>query len=100
MDRTLFLYDGELSKVYAIQNALMEKFMDLMPGLKSNWNKGFSLISKYNIQVGKEEMDNGGKLNPSDMTAPAFGLSSLAFHKTNWTCKFMRHIVQEFVSKI
>lgn len=74
------LYDGTLSKVYAIQNAAFGKVYGFNAGLEIKLGLGFSLISKYNVQIGKEEMENS-EVKPSRHAAPAFGLTSFAFHK-------------------
>lgn len=75
------LFDGQMSKVYAIQNAAYGNVYGGNIGVEVKISKEFSLSSRYNFQAGVEEMDNG-TVSPSRHAAPAFGVTRLSF-KTN-----------------
>jgi len=77
------LYDGILSKVYAIQNAANANVYGFNLGLEIKLLAGFVFTTRYNYQVGKEEMDNG-IISPSRHAAPAFGISQLTYSKNKF----------------
>ncbi len=70
------LYDGQISKVYAIQNAAYGNVYGGNVGVEIKVTKEFSLSSRYNFQKGVEEMDNG-LVSPSRHASPAFGVTRL-----------------------
>lgn len=72
------LYNGQLSKVYAIQNAAYGTVAGINAGFELKLPAGFSLSARYNYQKGTEEMDNG-ELSPSRHAAPAFGIVRLNY---------------------
>lgn len=74
------IYAGELSKVYAIQNAAFEKVYGFHAGIKLNMGEGFSVMSKYNYQNGNEEMENG-TVSSARHAAPAFGETTFQFKR-------------------
>lgn len=74
------LYNGTLSKVEAIQNAALATVKGCLAGVEIKPGHGFTLISKYNIQSGEEELDNGN-ISPSRHAAPNFGTTSLLWTK-------------------
>ncbi len=74
------LYDGQLSRVYAIQNAAYGTVYGFNTGIELKLPSGFSLSARYNYQLGREEMDNGD-VNPSRHAAPAFGITRLSYQK-------------------
>lgn len=74
------MFDGEMSKVYAIQNAAYGTVYGFNAGIEIKLPSGFSLSSRYNYQLGKEEMDNGD-VSPSRHAAPAFGITRLSYQK-------------------
>ncbi|MCQ0110365.1 TonB-dependent receptor [Zhouia amylolytica] len=73
------VYDGELSKVQAIQNGAQAEVYGVQLGLEAKLAKGFSLLSKLNLQKGEEELDNGEK-SPSRHAAPFFGITKFTYH--------------------
>ncbi len=75
------LFDGQMSKVYAIQNAAYGNVYGGNVGIEVKISKEFTLSSRYNFQTGVEELDNG-VVSPSRHAAPAFGLTRLTL-KTN-----------------
>jgi hemoglobin/transferrin/lactoferrin receptor protein len=81
------LYDGKMSKVYAIQNAAHATVYGFNAGLEIKLPSGFSLSSRYNYQLGKEEMENG-VVSPSRHAAPAFGITRLSYQKDKLLMQF------------
>jgi hemoglobin/transferrin/lactoferrin receptor protein len=71
-------YNGEISRVQAIQNAAYGYVYGGFIELEVKVISGFSLLSRFNYQRGFEEMDNGD-LSPSRHAAPAFGLAALKY---------------------
>ncbi len=85
------VYDGVLSKVYAIQNAAFGQVYGLSAGFEWLFFSGLSLNGKYNYQVGTEEM-NSGVISPSRHAAPAFGLLSLTYTRDKMVLQFYGQI--------
>ncbi len=73
------LYQGEMSRVQAIQNAANANVYGLQAGVEVKLPAGFSFSSDLNYQVGEEELDDGSK-SPSRHAAPLFGQSRLSFN--------------------
>jgi hemoglobin/transferrin/lactoferrin receptor protein len=71
-------YDGELSRVQAIQNAAMAKVWGIQAGLEVKLMEGFGLSSNLTWQKGEEELDNG-TLDPLRHAAPLFGITRLSY---------------------
>lgn len=71
-------YDGELSRVQAIQNAAVAHVFGIQAGIEVKLPGGFTFSSDYNIQKGEEELDDGST-SPSRHAAPAFGVSRLTY---------------------
>lgn len=74
------LYNGIMSKAYSIQNAAFAEIYGFHAGFEIDLPLGFYLSSRYNVQIGKEELNNGATTN-SRHAAPAFGLSTLGYKK-------------------
>ena len=72
------VYDGELSQVQAMQNAALATVYGFQAGMEVKLPAGFSASSRYNMQVGEEELDDGS-VSPSRHAAPAFGISRLMY---------------------
>jgi hemoglobin/transferrin/lactoferrin receptor protein len=81
------LYDGQMSKVYAIQNAAYGTVYGLSAGIECKLPSGFSISSRYNFQSGKEETDNGD-LSPSRHASPAFGHTRISYRKDKLLMQF------------
>ena len=73
-------YNGKMSKAYSIQNAAFAEIYGFHAGFEIDLPLGFYLSSRYNVQIGKEELNNGATTN-SRHAAPAFGLSTLGYKK-------------------
>lgn len=72
------LYNGELSRVEAIQNAASAYVWGVQAGVELKLPLGFSLSSRFNYQKGEEELDDGSNA-PLRHAAPWFGVTRLAF---------------------
>jgi hemoglobin/transferrin/lactoferrin receptor protein len=78
------LYNGNMSKTFAIQNAAYATVYGVNVGIEIKLPAGFGLSSRYNYQLGNEEMDNG-TISRSRHAAPAFGVSRLTYQKEKLT---------------
>lgn len=74
------LYNGVMSNIFAIQNAAFAKVYGINANMEIKLPAGFMLSTKYNYQLGKEEMDNGN-IYRSRHAAPAFGVVKLDYQK-------------------
>ena len=72
------LYNGEMSKVFAVQNAAFANVYGGHAGIEIKLPAGFSVSSRYNYQLGVEEMDNGD-ISRSRHAAPWFGVSRISY---------------------
>lgn len=81
------VYDGELSQVQAIQNAAKATVYGFHFGFDLKLPNGFGLSSKYNYQIGEEELDDG-TTSPSRHAAPMFGISRLTYNHGDLNMQF------------
>ena len=72
------MYDGQNSKVQAIQNAAYARVYGIQAGIRLELPSGFSLSSKLNIQKGEEEQEDGSYA-PLRHAAPTFGSTHLTY---------------------
>ncbi len=72
------LYQGEMSKVQAIQNSAVANVYGVQFGLEVKLPKGFGFSTDFNFQKGEEELENG-ETSPLRHAAPFFGISRLNF---------------------
>lgn len=72
------LYDGQMSKVQALQNAAKADIWGVEAGVEVMLPAGFTLSSNINYQHGEEELDDG-TTSPSRHTPPWFGVSRLSW---------------------
>ncbi|KPK87842.1 MAG: TonB-dependent receptor, partial [Bacteroides sp. SM23_62_1] len=72
------MYDGELSKVQAIQNAAKAYVWGIQVGLEAKLPKGFGVLSRFNYQKGEEELDDGST-NPLRHAAPWFNITHFTY---------------------
>ncbi|MCB0841231.1 MAG: TonB-dependent receptor, partial [Bacteroidetes bacterium] len=86
-ERDSIMYDGELSRVQAIQNAARANVYGIQAGIEIKLSDGFSISSDINYQLGKEEMDDG-TISPSRHAAPLFGRTSLNYHANKLDLQF------------
>ena len=71
-------YDGEMSRVQAIQNAAKATVYGVQTSAEWKLGAGFSLYSLLTWQKGEEELDDGST-SPLRHAAPLYGLSRLRF---------------------
>jgi hemoglobin/transferrin/lactoferrin receptor protein len=76
-----------LSQVFAIQNAAFATVYGFNAGIEINLPQGFEISSRYNYQLGEEEMDDG-VTSRSRHAAPAFGMTSLTYQREKLTLQF------------
>jgi hemoglobin/transferrin/lactoferrin receptor protein len=81
------IFDGVMSKVFAIQNAAYGTVYGFNAGFELKLLDHFTLISKYNYQLGIEEMENGD-LSRSRHAAPAFGITKLTYRNKDFKSQF------------
>ena len=72
------LYQGEMSKVQAIQNSAEANVYGVQLGLEVKLSRGFGFSTDFNYQKGKEELENG-ETSPMRHAAPFFGVSRLTY---------------------
>ncbi|PMB17241.1 hypothetical protein CEN47_26235 [Fischerella thermalis CCMEE 5319] len=71
-------YDGQLSRVQAIQNAAQATVWGVQALVELELGKRLTFSTQANYQKGEEEMDDGS-VSPSRHAAPWFGVSRLTF---------------------
>lgn len=81
------MYDGELSRVQAIQNAARAEVYGFQVGAELKLPAGFSFSTMYNYQYGEEELENGQRSRLRH-AAPAFGNSKLNYSAYKWRLSF------------
>lgn len=72
------LYQGEMSKVQAIQNSAEAHIYGVQFGLEVKLPRGFGFGTDFNFQKGKEEIESG-QTSPVRHAAPFFGVSRLTY---------------------
>uniref|UniRef100_UPI004047BCAF TonB-dependent receptor n=2 Tax=Roseivirga sp. TaxID=1964215 RepID=UPI004047BCAF len=80
-------YDGELSRVQAIQNAAYATVAGIQAGFEFKFDSGFGFASRFNYQHGEEEVDDG-TVSPSRHAAPWFGVTRLSYNDQNLRLEF------------
>ncbi len=75
------MYQGEMSKVQAIQNSAVANVYGIQAGVEVKLPQGFGFSTDVNFQKGKEELENG-ETSPMRHAAPFFGVSRLDY-RTN-----------------
>lgn len=74
------IYDGEMSRVQAVQNAAKANVYGIQAGVEIKLPAGFGFSTDFNFQKGEEEMDNG-TISPSRHAPPSYGILRLMFKK-------------------
>ncbi len=72
------VYNGEISRVQAIQNAAVAHVYGIQAGLELRLPAGFGFSSDLNVQTGEEELDDGST-SPARHAAPLFGVTRLTY---------------------
>jgi len=81
------LYNGEMSKVQAIQNAAVANVFGIQAGMEIKLPAGFSFSSDLNYQKGEEELDNG-TISALRHAAPLYGISRIIYKASNLNLQF------------
>ncbi len=81
-------YEGEKSRVMAIQNVSSAYVYGLQAGISVMLDKGFSLISKINYQKGEEQSDDSLKWYPKSHVPPFFGRTELNYTRKKLVLSF------------
>ena len=77
------VYNGELSKVQALQNAAQARVWGIQGSVEAVLWAGFRLSLRSSWQRGEEELDDGSTA-PLRHAAPWFGLAQLQYEWKNW----------------
>lgn len=81
------IYDGEMSRVQAIQNAAFAYVYGVQVGIDYQIYPTLHFKARVNYQYGEEEMDNGERSRLRH-AAPLFGLVSLVYHENKFRFEF------------
>lgn len=81
------LYDGQMSKIQAVQNAAKANVYGFQAGIEVKLSKGFGFSSDFNFQKGEEELDDGS-ISPSRHAAPWFGVTRLSYTYKKFNLQF------------
>lgn len=88
------LFNGEMSQIYAIQNAAFGEVFGLNVGFIWKLSESFNLTTRYNFQRGIEEMEDGN-ISRSRHAAPAFGITRLNYQYKDLIIQFYAHYSAE-----
>lgn len=83
-------YDGQSSRVLAIQNAASARVMGLQASTEIKFSPGFVLISRLTWQNGWEELDDGSTA-PLRHAVPWFGITRISFSKSKTKTEVYAH---------
>ena len=72
------VYDGEMCKVQAIQNAAIANVYGIQGGMEMKLPVGLTFATDINFQKGEEELDDASK-SPSRHAAPIFGNTKITY---------------------
>ncbi|SDW32970.1 TonB-dependent receptor [Aequorivita viscosa] len=81
------MFQGEMSKVQAIQNSAVANIYGVQFGLELKLPKGFGFHTDFNFQKGEEELENG-ETSRMRHAAPFFGTSRLNYRKDKLSMEF------------
>lgn len=70
------LYNGKLSRIFAIQNAAYVSIFGFHAGFEYRLSKGWYFSGRYNYQRGREEMNSGNR-SSARQAAPPFGTGAI-----------------------
>lgn len=73
------IYDGEMSKVLAIQNAAKANVYGLQLGFDWQPASNWTVTSRLNVQNGEEQDEETGAFVPLRHAAPTFGITKLVY---------------------
>jgi hemoglobin/transferrin/lactoferrin receptor protein len=72
------MYDGEMSKVQAIQNAAKAYVYGIQAGIEWKLPLNLAFSSRFNIMKGEEELENGDRV-PLRHATPCFGITHITY---------------------
>ncbi|MBN2612929.1 MAG: TonB-dependent receptor [Bacteroidales bacterium] len=81
------VYNGEMSRVQAIQNAAKAWVWGIQAGVDLKLPAGFGISAKINYQKGREELDNGSEA-PLRHAAPLYGNFHLTYSANRFKITF------------
>jgi hemoglobin/transferrin/lactoferrin receptor protein len=81
------VYDGALSQVQAIQNAASAHVYGIQAGIELKLPAGLTLSSRFNLQKGQEELDDGSTA-PLRHAGPWFGATHLIYRRDRLKADF------------
>lgn len=79
--RDSIVYDGELSRVQAIQNITRARVFGIQGGIKASLGQGFGLSTVFNWQNGEEQSEDSLKYYPLRHAVPFFGSTHLTWER-------------------
>ena len=82
------LYDGEMSRVQAIQNITRAYVWGIQAGVDVRFMQGFGLTSILNYQKGKEQDEASMMDYPLRHAPPLFGSTHLTYERKSLKCDF------------
>jgi len=74
-------YDGQLSRVQAIQNITRARVFGIQGGFKANLGLGFGLSTVFNWQNGEEQSEDSLKYYPLRHAVPFFGSTHVTWER-------------------
>lgn len=75
------MYDGEMSRVQAIQNITRANVFGIQAGIKIAFGKGIGLYSTISYQKGEEQSEDSLIYYPKSHVAPLFGSTHLTYER-------------------
>lgn len=72
------MYDGEMSRVRALQNAEKAYVYGVQGGIEVKLPKGFGISSRVNYQKGRQQLEDGSE-TPLPHVAPLFGNAAFTY---------------------
>ncbi len=81
------LYDGETSRVQAVQNAARAWVWGIQAAYDAKMPAGFGMAVQFNFQKGKEELDDGS-IASLRHAAPPFGTAHLTYSTNRFKADF------------
>ena len=82
------VYEGELSRVQAIQNVGSAYVYGVQGGIMLNLTKGFYLKSQISYQFGQEQSGDSLNFYPKSHVAPLFGRTTLSYQYKQFRADF------------
>lgn len=74
------LYNGEMGKVHALQNAEKAYVYGVQGGIEVKLPQGFGISSRVNYQKGRQQLEDGSEL-PMGHVAPLFGNAAFTYSR-------------------